>query len=572
MQNKKNKYFSISILIAGILSLFFSFNTPSEVFSSFFLGLSKERLAIIGVQLFLILVFSFFLFIFWKARPDSAALQKLNGFFKNHTHYLMIKNCLLGLAIFLSFAFFYVSIFVPQALSALTGWFTYISWVAYVLFVKNSVPLPDLKNSKKSSLFPSWKSLPPRQKRISLTLIILGLVYFCLFIPINLKLSSSPLALSGDEAVQYPVVLKMLAPQINLRFTLYRLFIYGEYEYGFPFYGLSALLLVPIKAIFGSNFSQHTQLNLLILRQIVCVLPTVIAAFIFTYLATRFKKWWTALGLFLIILTIPGVISYQTRFWHPDALNLLFIALTLFYLDRDNLEFGGNFYLAAIACGLSIATRMFGLFFFLAVAVLLLEGIVKKILTLKKAVIAGVLFCLLMFGTILVSNPYLFKPGEFGAAVSIFERQGAQVTNGINEPDPEGIYQTGLHAWWPFIERFIGSELTLVFLVLFALLGCFAGKDRRYYRILLAWLVVVGGYLIFFVKVKSYWYLLPLLVPLYSAFFAISDHFQSLKLKTYANPKARSALNILITLLLAGMGSFQLFQNISLIVLNHMFG
>jgi 4-amino-4-deoxy-L-arabinose transferase-like glycosyltransferase len=508
--------------------------------------------------------------IFWKAKLDSALLQKLKVFFTDPTHYLMIKNCLLGLAIFFSFAIVYVSIFVPQALSSLTGWFTYISWAAYGFFVNSSVKEPDQQKFKKVSPFPSWKNLTPRQRRISLVLLIIGLVYFCLFILINLKNSSPLQELCRDEAVQYPVVLKMLAQQHNLRLAFYRFFIYGEYEYGFPFYGLSALLLIPIKAIFGNGFSQQTQLNLLILRQLVCILPTVIAAFIFTYLATRFKKWWTALGLFLIILTLPGVISFQTQFWHPDALNLLFIALTLFYLDRDHLEFGGNFYFAAITCGLSVATRMFGLFFFLAIAVLLLEGILRKRLTFKKAALAGVLFCILMLGTILVSNPYLFKPGEFGAAVRIIQRQGSQVANGINEPDPEGIYQTGLHAWWPFIERFTGSELTIIFLVLSALLGNFAGEDRRYYRILLPWLVVVGGYLIFFVKVKSYWYLLPLLVPLYSAFFAIFDQYHGLKEKTFTNPKVRTAVKVAVFLLIAGIGSFQLFLNIRSILLTYL--
>ena len=135
----------------------------------------------------------------------------------------------------------------------------------------------------------------------------------------------------------------MLAPQASLRAAVYHLFTYGEYIYGFPFYGLSAILLVPVKWIFKTGLASHTQLNMLIVRQLVCVLPSVLSAFLLTYLATRFKKWIPSLGLFLVVLTLPGMLWYITRFWHPDALNLLFVSLTLFYLDRDQLEFRRTF-------------------------------------------------------------------------------------------------------------------------------------------------------------------------------------------------------------------------------------
>lgn len=433
------------------------------------------------------------------------------------------------------------------------------------------MPPSDRQPDQKRPLFPSWKNLSTQQKRITFALLFIGLIYFCIFIPVNLKNSATPQVLTRDESIQYQVVMKMLSHQESVRFTFYRLFSYGEYIYGFPFYGLSALLLIPVKLFFKASFSDQTQLNMLILRQLVCVLPSALSAFLFTYLATRFKKWWTSIGVFLILLTLPGMVWYITRFWHPDALNLLFIAITLYYLDRDKLEFGGNFYYAAIACGLSIATRLFGLFFFLAIAGLLTAGLIKKLLTFKKAVITGVLFCLLMAGTILIANSYLFNPGEFSAAKSIFERQQVQISQGIDEPDPEGVYRTGFDAWWPFMTRYYGGGITLGILGASAIAGMFGGTRKHYYRILFAWLLVMGIYLIYFVMVKSYWYLLPFLIPLYSASLAIPDNFDELKEKVCINRGAKIGIEILIYTLIGGIGAYQLLLNIQWILAQHIF-
>ena len=555
--DRKFKQFFYSIIFVGFITLLFSLATKSEPGSAFWGGYSKERLTLIGLQIFLnILLIIFFFCLSRKKEGGLDFFWKVNVIINNPSCYLTIRNSLFGIGLFLSFTSFYIAVLVPAFL-ALSMWLTYISWVVFACFRKK-ISQPNNLNTDSPE-----KHFSTRQKSIFVSLVILGIAYFCIFIPVNLQFSSTPQDLTGDEAVQYPIVIKMLVSQPSLRLSFYQMFIYGEYEYGFPFYGFSALLLVPVKLIFGSNFSLHTQLNMLLLRQLVVVLPSILAAIIFTYLATRFKRIWPSIGLFLIILTLPGMVLHQSLFWHPDALNLLFIALTIFLLDRDELHFGKDFYLAAVTCSLSVATRMFGLFFFVTILFLLGNGVHNKSLSIRKTVMLGGTFILIMIATFMVANPYVYKPGELGAAIKIFERQGAQITLGIQEPDPEGIYQVGFSAWWPFIKRYYGAALTLAYLCLSLIVGVFSEMRKNvFYHILLTWLLVVGSYLIFFSKVKSFWYLLPLLIPLYSAGMAIPEQIEELKEKYSINRKVKLAMIILIYIIICGIGVLQLTKNL----------
>ena len=84
--------------------------------------------------------------------------------------------------------------------------------------------------------------------------------------------------LSHDEAITYPYVVHMLTPGKDIHETWWRLIIYGDYHYGYPFYFYSMLVLLPVRIIYGPNFTAHTQLNLLLLRQLVSVLPIIIVA------------------------------------------------------------------------------------------------------------------------------------------------------------------------------------------------------------------------------------------------------------------------------------------------------
>jgi len=564
--SKKITQTLVAILITGMLSLPLTLVSPSQVESVFWMGISKARLVVFAVHLLAVVSVAIVMVIGIKREYKTPFFQRFSKFLKHPTNYPTLRYVLFGGSVFLSFAFVNFSILIPQALSAISGWMAFSAWMLYALFIKLVQAPADFVSVKFSSPFPSWKGLSKTQKRTALVLLGLGLLYFCLFIPLNLENSATRNELNLDEMLMLPHVEKMLSTQPNLQTALYRFLVYGDYIYGFLFYGFSAFLLLPVKLIYGPSYVDHLQLNMLLLRQFANVLPAILSCFFVTWLATHFKKFWASIILFIILFTLPGVVYINNSFWHPDAINLLFIGLTLYYLDRDQFKFGPNFYFAAITCGASIATRLFGVFFFLAIGSLLAAGVIKKVLTPRKALISGLLFIVLMVGAILVSNPYTFSPGELNAAKATFEHRQSVLASGINEPDPDNIYRTGLDAWWPFFTRDYGNGVTLAFLSISALFGALGKSRKAFYGALLAWLVVIGIYLIGFVLVKSPWYILPFLIPLYGAAMAIPENlncvFENLKLK----PSIARIVKIGIFVLITTLGLIQLVQNLQTLI------
>jgi hypothetical protein len=300
---------------------------------------------------------------------------------------------------------------------------------------------------------------------------------------------------------------------------VYRFVIHEEYHYGYPFFYLNGLILFGSRLAFGPDFANHTQVNLFLLRQFVSVLPMTLACWIFVYIVTRFKSWWFSTGMFVVMLLIPGVVRYNQHFWHPDALMVLFVALTFYYLQRDRQRFGRDFYYAAVMCALAAAVKLYGFFFFLAIAVYLLAGLIRKILSLKKMLFAGLAFLLVLGAALLASSPFLLVPSARQTMVAILSGKTAEMETGYSEADPENIYRTGLDAWMPFFALHYTQPYFFYFLFGALLLGSFLGPAKDLNRLLLAWCVVVAGYLIFFVAVKSYHYQLPLFLPLYAGGF-----------------------------------------------------
>ena len=93
---------------------------------------------------------------------------------------------------------------------------------------------------------------------------------------------------NSDEPAQYPAIIRMLTPAPSSPQSLYRFFAYQIYFYGFPYYFYSAVpVLLPLKLIFGLG---NLQLNMLVLRQFVSVLPMIAAIMLLVYLQTKFES------------------------------------------------------------------------------------------------------------------------------------------------------------------------------------------------------------------------------------------------------------------------------------------
>ena len=210
----------------------------------------------------------------------------------------------------------------------------------------------------------------PTQKKIFLALLLIGLLYFALFIPPNSLGAQSEGMLaktSIDEPVTYPYVVRMLTPAHSPKELFERWVIYGDYHYGYPFYFLSALVVLPVRLSTGALFVNHTSLNLLLLRQLISVLPMLAACILMVYLVTAFRSAWQSILLLAVLLTTRGIVRSNLQWWHPDGLSILAVILTLFFLNRDRLRFGPSFYLAAVFCGIAAGIKLAGFFFFLAI-------------------------------------------------------------------------------------------------------------------------------------------------------------------------------------------------------------
>lgn len=263
-------------------------------------------------------------------------------------------------------------------------------------------------------------------------MVLIGLIYFCVLIPANLTGAETPEMLEVfevDEYAQYGHVIRMLTPGDSLYQTLRNFFIYLHYFYGFPFYFWSALSLLPLK-LFGSVWPGNTRVIVCVLRQMISVLPMILSAGLLTWVVTKFKNTLTAVLLDLLLLTMPAVLQ-NDFWWHPDSLTMLFLCLTFFFLDRDEMRCGRNFLFAAFACGAAIGTKYLGLYFALAIPAYLLCCLIGETITFRQLIAKAGAFLLVMAAAILFSDPLLLLPQERAEILGIMKQQTELSGSGI---------------------------------------------------------------------------------------------------------------------------------------------
>ncbi len=360
------------------------------------------------------------------------------------------------------------------------------------------------------------------QKRVLAWVIVLGLAYFIAFIfPNALGAQSENMLLvtSLDEPITYPHVVRMLTPASDVKDLFSRWVIYGDYHYGYPFYFFSALVVLPVRLIHGGLFTNYPAVNLLLLRQLISVLPMVAAAAVMVYTQTRFKSAWLTLGLLLFMLSTRAFVRNNIQWWHPDALSLLSVGLVFFFLQRDDLRFGRNFYLAAAACGVAVGIKFAGAFFILTIPVYLLAGFVQKRLSLGAVFGRAALFVGAALLALVISNPFLYNQGARQELWRIQTEKTVILDSGYGDDAPD--YAKGPGFWNWTLSTWYAHPLALGFLGLSLLAGCLWGSNRLVNLLMLAYIVPFSVYLLWFVSVKPDHYWLPIMLPLYSAAFTL---------------------------------------------------
>jgi hypothetical protein len=398
-------------------------------------------------------------------------------------------------------------LFLWAGLTGLQAWL--VLRIAYAGMYRQRPNLPVWLQAK-------WIGLEPVQQKVFTILALLGLAYFLVFIPFNLLRNEfGQFYLLQDEQVIYPDVVQAFAPQANFGAAVQNVLGSWNWAYGYPYLPISASVLILPRLIFGSEFSQHTQLNIFLLRQFVSVLPMVLALMLAVYLVTRYRSTRLSVSLFVFLALIPGVVKVCYRFWHPDSIILLLVLLTIYFLQKDELRFGRFFYLAAVAIGLTTAIKLWGLFFFLAIAGYLVAGLIQHKLSYKKLILSGALFILAMLGAFIISSPSMLVPYVARGALASWTDQQNKILLGPERFDTSGIYETTLTNWLKYFGQHFMKAYFFFFAIFALAAGSFWGARQKLNRILLAWSVPVVVFLAYFSTMKSFQYMLPVGIPLY---------------------------------------------------------
>jgi len=341
-----------------------------------------------------------------------------------------------------------------------------------------------------------------------------GVGIFLLFITPNLKGAQNAAMLSAfeiDEFAQYPNLIGMLTPGSNFYETIRHFLIYLHYFYGYPFYFLSALAVLPVKLIYGADWLRHTDVIMAVLRQVINVGPIIAAAGLLTYIQTRFRDINRSLGLFVFLLIIPAVMV-NNLWWHPDGLAVLAAVLILFFLDRDALKLGKSFFIAAAICGVGVGIKYIGVFFALSIAVYIVWAWITQKYTFRKVITAAGGFLGIMVLAVVISNPLLLFPQERAALIENQKLQFEQTSMGILQANTQPYFANE----YPEDFRIHYGEPEFIFMTLAGILvGLSFSKKRWYYAVLLAFVVPLF-LTINFAATRRTHYFLPAILPLVS--------------------------------------------------------
>lgn len=351
-----------------------------------------------------------------------------------------------------------------------------------------------------------------KKKFVFLILLFIGALYFFIFWFPNATGARDQNMLSvfsADEIAQYPYMVRMLGALFTLFQSPFRFFAYQQYFYGFPYYFYSvAAALLPLKLL-GAAGSVST--NMLFLRQLVSVLPMVIALILLVYLQTGFESYIKSISLFLILILIPEVVA-NDMWLHPESLEFLLIVLTLFFLTRDDLKFGKSFYIAALFCGLATATKLLGLFFFLTIPLYIFLGWYQKRISLRKVMQAATFFVAIMAVIFVLSNPFLFWASQRAFALKIQSNFHRSMTAGFTV-----AYKNSPLVWLQVIFDLYSVPAFLILAMTALIIGMLKGERRLINLLILSWAIPFMLYISFAIAIRPKHFPMPILLPVFSA-------------------------------------------------------
>jgi len=397
---------------------------------------------------------------------------------------------------------------------------------------------------------------------VLLVLLLLAVGYFVLFWFPNstgARDLSMTYIFEADEPAQYPHALRLMIPGKTLSQSIYRFFAYQHYYYGYPYYFYSAIVaLLPLKLTVGLD---NVSLNFLFLRQFVSVLPMLAAMLVLVYLQTGFESYIKSIGLFLLLLSVPEIVT-NTLWYHPEGLVLLLIGLTFLFLVRDDLKFGRNFYLAALFCGLAVATKLVGLFFFLAIPYYIFLGWRHNRIDTRKAIVVAAQFVTIMFCTFVLVNPFLFWESE--------RKFAWKTQSDLHDAMGAGFiveYTSGPLDWYNLVVKKFSIPAFLLLSAVSVVIGALKGPRRLLNQLIIIWAVPFAIYILVALAIHPGHFPVPILLPVFSSLPAYFTFFTPPKLTgSFLDYLKRHALRLVMLVvgitIVAAQFSFSLSRDI----------
>jgi hypothetical protein len=371
-----------------------------------------------------------------------------------------------------------------------------------------------------------------QHKNTFFILLLVAGVVFILFSWPN-SIASKNLAMvqmfQPDEAATLPYAFHMIAPSGSINQALRSFVFYDYYYYGFPYFSISAIVLLPLQ---WSGIIANISLAMLILRQLVSLLPMLIALLLLIYMQDGFRSY-RSVVLFIILLLVPAVVQ-NNLWWHPDGITFLFVVLTIFFLKRDNLRFGWNFLFAAAMTGVATATKLVGIYFFLAVGLTLILGMVLKKASWKKLIGMATVYLIVMGLVFLFANPFLLSHWARTAYGYILQKQTFLLSEGYGV-----VYEKGLSAVWPLMRQSYGGAIFLLISLGTAIWGAWRGPQRLLHGLILAWFLPITILILFITHFKfQYW--LPVALPLFSTLTVIFPEKMALNKAAFMSTRTKA--------------------------------
>jgi hypothetical protein len=395
-------------------------------------------------------------------------------------------------------------------------------------------------------------SLTSTQKWIFALLLLMALSYFTVFALPNAVASQSLSMVQmfqPDEAAPLPYIFQMIAPVSTLNLTLRHFVFYDYYFYGFPYFATSALVILPLQWL---GRLSDMPLIMLLLRQLVSVLPMLAALLLLVYMQDGFRSYRSPI-IFALLLSVPAVVQ-NNLWWHPDGITFLFVVLTLFFLKKDNLHFGWDFLIAATFSGVATAIKLVGVYFFLAVGLTLLLGLLLKKVSWKRLVGMAVVYLIVMGIAFIAANPFLLSHWARTAYGYIFYKQTFLLAEGYGV-----VYEKGLAAAWPLIKDSFGELVFLCIALGGAIWGAWRGPQRLMHALILAWLVPLSV-VVFFLTHFKFQYWMPVALPLISSVtILLPEKWSKLRVAQIPRFSVIASFSLRIILLLIVLTQFVLF-------------